>query len=110
MNKILWPACLIAAVAMIACQTGATTTPSSRTVEPTLSKTDAQSIQRGLASYQSHVAQGEVYSFSGHLSDINVSSVNGKTHVFGHAAPGDYLDVSFVKGTHPIFNLTNSGE
>lgn len=63
------------------------------------------SVQRGRSSYQSLVAAGYVYHVTGHLTELYVSSVNGTTHVTGHAGPGDFMEIAFVKGAHDVFDL-----
>jgi hypothetical protein len=62
-------------------------------------------LQRGLASYDALTAAGFHYHFSGRISNLNVSSVGGRTSITGHAGPGDLLNVAFEKIPNNIFSF-----
>ncbi len=72
-----------ASFALAACQTNSTV--SVPRTGALASQNDAQSIRRQEAAYQSLVARGKAYHFTGHISDINVGSVNGTAHIVAHA-------------------------
>jgi hypothetical protein len=108
MNMIISTAFLASAL-LTACHPGASKAQPLKKV-PAHSGTGSQGMQSGQATYRALLAAGKVYRFSGHLSNLNVSFVNGKARVEAHAVPGDYLDISFVKAPRTVFDLRKPAE
>jgi hypothetical protein len=67
--------------------------------------TDTASIQRGRSSYDALSAAGFHYHFSGRLSNLNVTSVAGRTSITGHAGPGDLVNVALEQIPNNIFSF-----
>jgi hypothetical protein len=93
----------LASLAIVACQTSTSSPPATRTAMT--HSVDTASIQRAQENFRSLTAQGYHYRFSGHLSDINFAMANGHAVLSGHAQPGDYLDVGFVKSPRTMFAI-----
>jgi hypothetical protein len=74
------------------------------------SSIDEPSMQRGEAAYRALVAQGMVYHVSGRVGNINVAAVNGKTRISGTALPGEYVNITFVKGSHDVVDFDRVGK
>lgn len=51
-----------------------------------------------------------VYHISGRIDNIGVSFSNGKTHFSGTARPGEYVQVSLVKGSHDTVDFDRVGQ
>ena len=67
---------------------------------------DEASIQRGRAAFASSVAAGYRYNIRGRVSNLNVSSLHGRTSVVGDAGPGDYIDITLLKSSSNVFTLS----
>ncbi|MEA2721297.1 MAG: hypothetical protein QOJ39_3161 [Candidatus Eremiobacteraeota bacterium] len=63
-----------------------------------------------MAAYQALVARGMVYSISGRVNNIEVSTVGGEAHVRASAVGGESVQVTFVKGPHDVFNFDKVGQ
>jgi hypothetical protein len=103
MRPGFFPAAGAVVLALVACNVGGTVSGPHGISTPTTS--DQRSIQREQAAFASLVVAGFHYSISGRLSNLNVSSVGGRTFIVGDAGTGDYVDIKFLKIPSNVFAL-----
>jgi hypothetical protein len=102
MRRTLWVLLATSAVVLVACNTSGSVTGGRSAIATTA---DEASIQRSRSSYEALAASGYHYRVTGRLSDVNVSSVGGKTFVTATARPGDAIVVSLEQIPSNIFSF-----